>query len=254
MRAILLCAGRGSRLDPLTRDQPKCLVEVAGMPILQHQLNALYASGIDDIAVVGGYHMAKIRNYVRRAGMSVSLLFNPFWAVSNSIGSVWFARYLLNEDFCLLNGDAVIADAVMQQALQMTKRGVNLVVERPDACEADDMRVVVSGTLIERVGKHLPSEHAECRSLGIVLCRREGAKAYRAVLAELVAEDTGVLHFHHDVIDRLARRMPVHAVELESPRWGEIDTQADIVAVERQLGIETAADPTADVAFRLSSM
>src|SRR5438132_9948348 len=153
MRAILLCAGRGSRLDPLTRDQPKCLVEVAGKPILQHQLDALHASGIDDVAVVGGYRMARIRNYVWRVRESVSLLFNPFWAVSNSIGSVWFARYLLSEDFCILNGDTVISALVLQQALRMARSGVNLVVEQAPVDDQDDTRVIVTGGMVERASK-----------------------------------------------------------------------------------------------------
>ena len=254
MRAILLCAGRGSRLDPLTRDQPKCLVEVAGKPILQHQLDALHASGIDDVAVVGGYRMARIRNYVWRVRESVSLLFNPFWAVSNSIGSVWFARYLLSEDFCILNGDTVISALVLQQALRMARSGVNLVVEQAPVVEEDDMRVIVNGGMVERVCKDLPCEDAQCRSLGIVLCHHEGTRAYRGALAELMAEDTGVLHFHHDVVDRLAGKAPVHAVELDSPHWGEIDTKEDIEALERRLGIYTPVDADRDVALRMSTM
>lgn len=254
MRAILLCAGRGSRLDPLTRDQPKCLVEVAGKPILQHQLDALHANGIDDVAVVGGYRMARIRNYVRRVRESVSLLFNPFWAVSNSIGSVWFARYLLDENFCILNGDTVIDALVLQQALRMAVGGVNLVVERAPSPERDDMRVIVNRGMVGRCCKDLPCDEAQCRSLGIVLCNREGTKAYRAALAELMAEDTGVLHFHHDVVDRLAETGPVHALELDSPRWGEIDTKEDIKAVERRLGVFAPDDAGRDLAFRLSTM
>ncbi|MBK1652709.1 sugar phosphate nucleotidyltransferase [Halorhodospira halochloris] len=55
MRAIILAAGQGTRLRPLTDDRPKCMVELEGKPLLEHQLEVLRGAGIEDIHVVGGY-------------------------------------------------------------------------------------------------------------------------------------------------------------------------------------------------------
>ena len=91
MRAIIISAGQGTRLLPLTMKAPKCLIEVHGRTILDHQIQALHAAGINEIIVVGGYRVAQIRDHLARlaAPPVVRLLINPFWSVASSIGSVW---------------------------------------------------------------------------------------------------------------------------------------------------------------------
>ncbi len=75
--AAILAAGVGSRLDPLTRDRPKCLVKVGGRPILQHQLDALRAAGIERVIIVVGYQEAAVRNWCRTyRGLSIDCVSN----------------------------------------------------------------------------------------------------------------------------------------------------------------------------------
>ncbi len=64
MKAIILAAGQGTRLLPFTREHPKCLVPVGGKAILDHQLEALAAAGVEDVLVVGGYRIDRLEEHL----------------------------------------------------------------------------------------------------------------------------------------------------------------------------------------------
>lgn len=232
MRAILLCAGRGSRLGPLTRERPKCLVHVNGKAILDHQLAALYGAGIDDVTVVGGYRIAEIAAHIAELpeGRRPNLITNPFWSVSSSIGSLWCARGLLDDAFCVANGDVIFDAPIVEGALTHIGPGINLLVEHA-APQPDDMRVALEGCSISAVGKNLDPEEAPFRSLGILLCR-EGGDEYRRTLEEIIVEDGGPMAFHHEIVHRLAQGARVWPI-LVQRKWAEIDCVLDIADWER---------------------
>ena len=231
MRAIILSAGAGTRLLPLTREMPKCLVPVGGRAILDHQLTALAEAGVGHATVVGGYRFGQLASHLRgsRPPISTELVFNPFWSVASSIGSVWSARALLAEPFILVNGDTLFDAAILSAALGAGAPGVSLVVEPIGAPDHDDMRVAVEAGRVRDVRKDL--DDATHRSLGIVLS--SGGGAYRDALDAVIGAEGGTDAFHHAVVARLARDTLIHAVEAVPARWQEVDRPEDIGAGTR---------------------
>lgn len=229
MKGIILSAGSGSRLLPLTRTMPKCLVEVGDRAILDHQLGALAAAGIDEAVVVVGYRGAQVRAHLERhpAPLPVSIVLNPFWAVSSSIGSVWAARDHLDTPFCLMNGDTVFAAAIVAGAVAAATPGISLLVEPIAAPELDDMLVIVEGTRVRAVAKTLPPDRAHHRSLGVVLSTGDGG-AYRAALDAVITAPGGINAYHHDIVARLATSVGVGAIIDRHGGWQEIDRPEDI--------------------------
>jgi choline kinase len=231
LRAIVISAGQGTRLLPLTLHAPKCLIEVNGRSILDHQIDALHEAGVDRIVVVGGYRAEQIRAHLARshAPEDVRLVINPFWSVASSIGSVWAAREYLDEPFLLLNGDTIFDASVFQQALADMRPGVNLVVEALARVEQDDMLVQVSEGRVLAVSKHLPIADATHRSLGMVLSPDRGPHGlYHTALQAVVEAEGGHAAYHHAVIDQLARTTGVHAIRNHSGLWREVDRPEDI--------------------------
>lgn len=230
MKAIIISAGQGTRLLPLTLQMPKCLVEVHGRTILDHQIAALRAAGIEQIVVVGGYRVSHIADHLARAGSpaDVQLIVNPFWSVASSIGSVWAAKDWLGGPFCLLNGDTIFDTSVIRDALRDARPGVNLLVEGFVESEHDDMCVEVRRHRIKAVGKDLSAEQTTHRSLGVVLCPDADGGAYRDALAEVIAAPGGHNAYHHAVIHKLAGTVGVNAIENHSGLWIEIDRPEDI--------------------------
>lgn len=230
MRAILINAGQGSRLLPLTLHTPKCLVEVNGRSILDHQIEALQAAGVPRIEVVGGYRAGQIREHLQRHHdpARVALTINPFWSVSSSIGSVWAVREYLDEPFVLVNGDTIFDPTVFQQALADMRPGVNLVVEPVRRPEHDDMLVQVRDARVVAVGKQLAPAEVTHRSLGIVLSPDRRGGQYLNALRSVIEAEGGFNAYHHGVIDQLARTTGVTAIENRNGLWREVDRPEDI--------------------------
>lgn len=88
MNAIILAAGFGSRLMPLTKDQPKCMVEYKNKKIIDYEIEALKSAGINEIAVVGGYLNDILKNYLNKYDIEHFLL------IQNMIKPIWFILFL----------------------------------------------------------------------------------------------------------------------------------------------------------------
>jgi choline kinase len=227
--AIILSAGQGSRLLPVTATIPKCLVEVGGRTLLERQLAALAEAGLKRALVVTGYRHEQVEEVLRRPQpLAAEARFNPFWAVASSIGSVWIARERLQRPFCLLNGDTLFDPAILAAALADPGAALGLVVEPIEAASYDDMLVRVENGSVGAVSKSLPEAEATHRSLGLVIAER-GYADYAEELDTLIAERNGAGAYHHDILDRLARRWKVAAIERAAGFWQEVDRPEDIV-------------------------
>src|SRR5690606_34114380 len=120
MRAIILSAGQGSRLLPLTQDRPKCLLPVGGRSVIEWQVRHLATGGVTEIAVVLGFHADQVADQLQAlAGpqLAIRTIFNPFYNVSDNLGSCWMARGEMEGDFLLLNGDTLFEPAILKKLL-----------------------------------------------------------------------------------------------------------------------------------------
>lgn len=115
-RAVILAAGFGSRLMPLTGDRPKGMVALAGMPLLARQIEVLRAGGVSDINLVGGYRMERL------APLGCPVIANPAYDTTNMVESLMCARSLFDgsDDLLMCYGDIVFESRVLQAVLQGT--------------------------------------------------------------------------------------------------------------------------------------
>lgn len=125
MKAIILAAGQGTRLRPLTDDKPKCLVELAGKPLLEHQLVTLRAGGVDDIHIVGGYRAEKLQR------PDITLHINERYAETNMVSTLFAAEAVMTgeSDLIVSYGDIVYERRVLA-ALQAVDAPIALAVDR----------------------------------------------------------------------------------------------------------------------------
>jgi choline kinase len=215
---------------------PKCLVKVGGASILDHQIDALRAGGIGDVLIVGGYRYEQLKAHIMEmpASRRPQLIRNPFWETTGSIGSVWVARGWLRTPFCLVNGDTIFEAPLVKDALAAMKPGTNLVIEHGPP-EDDDMRVAVTRDRIVTVSKLLSPFIGSARSLGIVLSPDSDGGPYPDALEAVMRQPRGEHAYHHDVIDRIAQRLTVHAVTVQDYAWQEIDRPEDVRAWEARV-------------------
>ena len=119
-RAVILAAGKGDRLQALTADLPKCLVEINGEPLLFRALRALGAHGVTEAVIVIGHKgdVVRRRAGARFEGVDVRYVEAPQYATTNNIRSLWDARGYFDEDILLLEADVVFDDAVIASLLR----------------------------------------------------------------------------------------------------------------------------------------
>lgn len=97
MKALILAAGRGSRMQELTQKKPKCLVELHKKPLLLYQIEALRAAGINEIGIVVGYAKEYLESYIEK--FHLHAISNPQWADTNMIYSLYCAKdWLMDSD------------------------------------------------------------------------------------------------------------------------------------------------------------
>ena len=119
MRGLILAAGQGTRLQPLTNNLPKCLVEIAGKPILEYQLESLDKVGIHECAVVIGFLGDKVKHLFgpRFGNLSLSYISNIHFKETNNIYSLWLASQYMVDDIILLEGDILFESPILEDLI-----------------------------------------------------------------------------------------------------------------------------------------
>jgi L-glutamine-phosphate cytidylyltransferase len=221
--AIILAAGTGSRLRPLTDSMPKCLLEVGGQALIDHQLSALGRCGISDVTVVVGYCGDRIRSHL---GPRVRYVTNERYELTNSLYSLWLARHVMGSGAFILNSD-VLALPELFETLLNSPAADAILVERGDTFEAEDMKVMLNGALVLDFGKQLSIECAHAHNVGVAKFSALGASRLAGCLEQLVSagheNDWVPLAFRE-----FALRWPLTAVATKGLPWIEIDFPHDL--------------------------
>ena len=229
MKAIILSAGQGRRLLPLTESSPKCALQVADRSILEAQLGEIAKCAIDEVLVVTGFGADRVDEIV--AGVQaprVRTLFNPFFALSDNLGTCWVASPEMHEPFVLINGDTLFESEILRSLLSSPESApVTLVTDAKDAYDADDMKVVVEGNHLRRVGKQL-SEGVNGESIGMMLFRGDGPDLFRSTVEKAMRYGEGVKRWYLSVIDELAQQGLVEVCSIKGLSWCEVDDTADL--------------------------
>lgn len=237
MKALILAAGFGRRLWPLTAEKPKCLLELDGGTILEHQLRGLRRTKAEVAVIVCGFGVDQVRTCLCacKGELRVRILFNPFYALADNLMSLWTARDELDDDLVLLNGDAVFHPGVFE-LLDAVRSPCCLLLARRSRYDPDDMKVHVEGERVTAIGKELPVEFANAVSVGALRFSGEGARHLRRQLDESVLDPSALDSHFPAVVQRLVERG--HAVDgrdIGDLAWADVDTPADLQYVREHL-------------------
>ncbi len=235
MKAIILAAGRGSRLLPLTETQPKCLLPVAGTSVLGLQLDTLERAGVDEAIVITGFMARSVEQEIatRSGSLKVTTLFNPFFQVADNLASCWMAREHMRSDFLLINGDTLFEPALAEQVLASRANDIQVTIDKKDAYDSDDMKVSLDGEALTAIGKTLSADQSHGESIGFLRFMQNGPEIFAGKLHEMMRTGDGVSAWFLSAIDALARSgQGVHTHSIAGRIWAELDTHEDYKIVK----------------------
>ena len=231
--ALLLAAGTGTRLEPLTLDAPKCLTEVGGISILERLVNNLYAQNFERLVVVIGRFGDRIQEFLQQHtdDIRVDYVTNPDYGTTNNIYSLWLAREQIREPFLLVESDLVFGTSMLDDMLQPDRIAISRILPWMNGTTVElglERHVTAFRSSCDRFDDALQYKTVNLYSLSLNSWSKieerlnryvlEGRlnEYYEAVFTEMVAD--GTLSFD--------------AVFFDADHWYEIDTMADLRAAE----------------------
>ena len=230
-RAVILSAGQGSRLLPLTEDLPKCLLDLEGRSMLEWQLRGLAEVGVAEAVVITGFRSEKVEAAVERIaprGLRVRTLFNPFYKVADNLASCWMARGELRGNCLLINGDTLFEPAIARRLIEAPAVPITLTIDRKPRYDDDDMKVITEGERLRAVGKKL-TDGVNGESIGFSRFQGEGAALFVAELERTMRTKEGTGLWYLSAMNRLAGSgADVRVVSIEGLDWCELDFAADL--------------------------
>jgi choline kinase len=225
MKAIILAAGKGTRLDGAAV-KPKCLVEVGGTTLLHRQLEALHAANIKQVVVVVGFGADSIRDV---CGSAVEFVENKEFATTSSLYSLWLAREHLSDGFVVLNSDvlfhpqmlATLLDSASADALLISK-----IEHQTSPLGDEEMKIKLKDGLVVDISKEMDPLEADGENVGIVKFSAAGAKVLIGYMNELIANG-GAKDWAPRAFREFARNHSLAALSTEGLPWIEIDFPED---------------------------
>jgi choline kinase len=239
MRLIILAAGSGRRLLPLTKDKPKSLLQLTNKStILDYQINNAITSGLfSDIVIITGYKSKQIRDKVNKiTKIPISIIYNPFYDKSDNFISLWTAHHLFTEsDFVITNGDNIYKEDVFTKINTNTKNKIQLTITVKSKYDSDDMKVSLNTDGdITHVSKNIPDKKINAESVGLAIIKGEKNRTlFRDKILQLVEDKTYLGKYWLEIFNSLiADKITIFSKEIKKDDWHEIDFHPDITILK----------------------
>ena len=230
MKAVILAAGLGSRLRPLTNEKPKCLLELnKNFTILDYQINSLLNVAKlepSDIFIVTGYKKDIIEKHLKNKGLGdINIIFNEYYDKYNNIYSFYLIKSFVKSDFYLFNGDTLFDRKILEN-LSKNEEGTYFVVDNVKKLGEEEMKVLIKDDRIIKFGKDINPVMADGEYIGLSKFNWEDAKVIFNKIEDLLSSGKTNIWYEiaiNSVLDKVYAK-PVYTNGLP---WIEIDTKDD---------------------------
>lgn len=240
MKAIILAAGRGSRMGALTQDRPKCFAPLGGKPLLDHQCRALTAGGVTEIGLVRGYRGDAFD------GMPLHFFENPRWEQTNMVASLMCAAPWLRQSDCIVSYSDIFYSSHTIRSLVQDRHSDIVLTFDPDwldlwsrrfsdpCSDAETFRLASDGRVREIGKKTSDPKEIEGQYMGLLKFTPDCWGRTEDYLSTLTEAERAKLDMTSLLSRLIAADMPVHAIA-KTGSWGEADTAQDIILYEGML-------------------
>lgn len=221
MKAILLAAGRGTRIARNVEMVPKSTLPINGVPLIRRSVKILQEAGMDCV-VCTGYEENKVKEAL--TGLeNITYCYNPFYDVTNSIASIWFAREEMNDDLLVMNADVFFSKEILELVINDDRSPV-MAIDYSRVKDGDYFFYTALDGRIEKYGKGLPIEQRTCEYVGMAKICKEFLPDFKQRMEEMIRTQKhgawweNILYSYTDNQEK-----DIYTVDVEGRFWAEID-------------------------------
>ncbi|RMF95989.1 MAG: phosphocholine cytidylyltransferase family protein [Candidatus Schekmanbacteria bacterium] len=234
--AVILAAGLGKRLMPLTEDKPKCLIEIDEKPMLYYSVAQLIANGVKQISFVTGYREETIQPFVvenfGQTNAVFGFIYNEEYATKNNLYSVYCAKNFFDDETLLLNSDILYHPDILESAVSAIDEMNEsfLVVDNYKKLAEEEMKVKLdkktTGRIVE-IGKWLPPAESFGEYIGILHLKGKGREIFFEEAERMLynGEDD---KYYEDALHRVCPKINLGFVSTQNKVWTEVDDFDDL--------------------------
>lgn len=235
--ALILAAGRGSRLRPLTNRLPKCLLSVGDKTILERMINSINKLEFEKITIVIGFQGYLIKEEIANKfpSLNVSYIENKNYEKTNNSYSLWLTKAVLkNKSFIKFDADVVFEQGILNSVFHAPFENC-LCYDSEASIDLEEVKVIIKkGGLLHKANKQLPPLTAHGESVGIEKIHAEYSTELFSVLDKLMSHQKNHQHFYERVYEELIfQGKIIHTLDVKGFKWIEIDTKEDLQYANR---------------------
>lgn len=237
MKAIILAAGIGSRLRPITNSKPKCLVTSAGKNILQYQLDAYKKAGIKDLCIVVGYEGGAIVEYCKHIhDFNITIIENEQYENTNNMYSLYLAReFVSDSEFILNNADLTVEDDIIQQLIDDERE--DLIAVDTSMFNDESMKVSVNTVtgVINDISKQIIEAKSSGCSIDFYKFSKSSGRVFIDEVTRIVEEEENLKDWTEVAMQRLFQKnmLQFYIKDISGTSWVEIDNYDDLALSDK---------------------
>ncbi len=237
MKAIILAAGVGSRIRPLTDNCPKCLLKVGGRTILEMMISNIQSCGIKEVVFVLGYLQDQIRDYVKTnfPDLTVHFVMNDKYTETNTGFSLMLSKNFIGDsDFIKFDADVVFDKKILKKLIESEYK-TSLCIDKNINLDAEEIKVIIDDqNKVLKASKIVNPKEAVGESIGIEKISNETAKLLFAELENMMMDEKNYQEYYEGGYERLIEKnIPFYALDISGLKWTEIDTREDFIMAEK---------------------
>ncbi len=237
MKAIILAAGIGSRIRPMTDNCPKCLLRIGGITILERMISHIKSCGIKDVIFVLGYCQEQIKETVKTKFPELNAHFvtNNYYANTNTGFSLMLAKdFIKDSAFIKFDADVVFEKAILKKLIACNDANC-LCIDKNIHLDAEEIKVIINNqNRVLKASKTADPKAAVGESIGIEKIDSSAAMLLFSELETMMEDKKNHQDYYESSYNRLIEKnIPFHALDISGLKWTEIDTIDDFIKAEK---------------------
>ena len=227
MIAVILAAGTGTRLMPLTRDIPKPLLEINDISLLERMMKNCISSGVNEFIIVLGHKkervIEKIEYLKSKYPVKISTVENKRYSQTNTSCSVSLATKQLDDDVLIINGDNVVDEHIISGLVKIEETA--LVVDNYKQLNEESFKLRIENNVIMEIGKGINIDTSSGEFIGVSKVSKNDLSMFNSILEDLIAED--VQNYYDLAYKDLSKETNIEYFYTNGLKWTEIDDKND---------------------------